>query len=342
MASIHEGSERIAGPDDAGRRLDKILRVLLGDRALSEIYAALRKGRILVNGAKAGPELRVAEGDRIFIHASLSPAQKPATPPGGTEQPSVGTEPSLARDAELAELSDILVLATKDLLFVNKPRGELSQDGEGQSSGISRRVREALSARSSASLSFVPGALHRLDRNTTGILTFPRSAAGARAFSELVRERKLRKLYLALADGEAGPAAEWTDRIARDGGTKRSRVDPSGEEARASMRPLLSRGGQSLILVELHSGLTHQIRVQASSRGLPLSGDGKYGGSPFGGGYILHAAALLFPEPPFPDLPAAVAAPLPKEARLRLEALFGVEELAAALTSIPFRPASIP
>jgi 23S rRNA pseudouridine955/2504/2580 synthase len=335
MASIHEGRERIAGPDDAGRRLDKILRVILGDRALSEIYAALRKGRILVNGAKAGPELRVAEGDRIFIHASLSPAQKPSTPPGGTEQPS-GTEPSLARDAELVELADILVLATKDLLFVNKPRGELSQDGEGQSSGISRRVREALSARSSASLSFVPGALHRLDRNTTGILTFPRSAAGARAFSELVRERKLRKLYLALADGEAGSAAEWTDRIARDGGAKKSCVDPSGEEAHASMRPLLSRGGQSLILVELHSGLTHQIRVQASSRGLPLSGDGKYGGSPFGGGYILHAAALLFPEPPFPDLPAAVAAPLPKEARRRLETLFGAEELAAALAMIPF------
>jgi 23S rRNA pseudouridine955/2504/2580 synthase len=332
MASKHEGRELIAGPDDAGRRLDKILRVLFGDRPLSEIYAALRKGRILVNGAKVGPELRVAEGDRIFVHASLY--SKGIEGAHDIE----GTGPRLASSgelAELAELADILVLATKDLLFINKPRGELSQDAEGQSSGLSRRIREALSTRSSASLSFVPGALHRLDRNTTGILTFPRSAAGARAFSALVRERRLRKLYIALVDGEARAEAEWADLLARDGGSRTSRVDPSGEEALASMRPLISSRGKSLLLVELHSGLTHQIRVQAASRGLSLSGDLKYGGSPFGGGYILHAAALLFPEPPFPDVPGAVSAPLSPEARLRLEAVFGAEELARALAIIP-------
>jgi 23S rRNA pseudouridine955/2504/2580 synthase len=323
MASKHDGREYIAGPDDAGRRLDKILRVLLEDRPLSEIYAALRKGGILVNEAKAGPELRIAEDDRIFVHASLLKAQGK---PFSTNAIDGGDD--------LVSLADILVLATADLLFINKPRGELSQDAAGDEARIAARVRAALSAKSSASLSFVPGPLHRLDRNTTGILTFPRSAMGARAFSALLRGRKLRKLYLALVDGEVKSEAEWRDLIARDGSSMRSSVSSEGEEAWASMRPLLSRDGKSLILVELHSGLTHQIRVQASSRGLPLSGDAKYGGTPFCGGYLLHACAICFPEPPFPDVPNIVSAPLPNAAQARLERLFGIETLTKTLDSI--------
>ena len=229
---------------------------------------------------------------------------------------------------ELEALADILILATRDLLFINKPRGELSQG----SAGLEGRVRAALASRSASSLSFVPGPLHRLDRNTTGILTFPRSAAGARAFSALIRERRLRKRYIALADGEAAGSGEWRDKLIRDAEARTSFVSEAGAEASASMTPLIVRGGRSLLLVELHSGLTHQIRVQASSRGLALSGDSKYGGRPFRGGYILHALSLEFPEPPFPDTPPLVCAPLPAEAFSRLAALFGESELLSVLT----------
>jgi 23S rRNA pseudouridine955/2504/2580 synthase len=332
MEPKHEGLERIAGPDDAGRRLDKILRVLLEDTSLSAIYTALRKGRILVNGAKVGPELRVAEGDRIFLHSSLRTALRTAnTFPSRAENARSGKS---AGDATLASLADVLVLATADLIFVNKPRGELSQDAEGEEAGISSRIRSALSTRSDASLSFVPGPLHRLDRNTTGILTFPRSAAGARAFSALVRERKLRKLYLALVDGEAKAETEWRDHITRDESSRMSAISSSGDEALAFMRPLASQKGHSLLLVELRTGLTHQIRVQAASRGLPLSGDAKYGGAPFSGGYILHAYAIGFREPPFPDVPSFVVAPLPAASRNRLAGLFGEKALSEALASI--------
>lgn len=312
MSPPPEGRELIAGPDDAGRRLDRVLRALLKGAALSEIYAAMRTGRILVNGRKAGPELRLEEGDRIFLAATLSP---------------VGAEPLASDGRGLASIADILILATEDLLFVNKPRGELSQGRV----GLEQRIRNALSARSSSSLSFVPGPLHRLDRNTTGLLTYPRSAAGSRAFTALLRERKIIKRYIALVDGEAAEPTEWRDRISRQGESRTSKVSEEGREATASMRPLLVYGGRSLILVELHSGLTHQIRVQASARGYALSGDSKYGGEPFRGGYILHAVSLEFPEPPFPDLPRVVSAPLPQDVAARLSALFGADGLRSAL-----------
>jgi 23S rRNA pseudouridine955/2504/2580 synthase len=319
MISMDEGRELVAGPDDSGRRLDKVLRSVLRDMPLSSIYAALRRGRIKVNGAKAAPELRLAEGDRIFLHSSLaSPGSRPSAAPVGS------------LEAELEPLADILVLATNDLIFVNKPWGELSQDSE----AVEGRIRKALARRSASSLSFSPGPLHRLDRNTTGLLTFPRSAEGARAFTSLLRRRALVKRYIALVDGEVGASDEWEDRLVRNGETRRSSVSDEGLEARASMRPILAAKGRSLVLVELHTGLTHQIRVQASARGLPLAGDAKYGGSPFHGGYILHALSLGFPEPPFPDVPRQVTAPLSAFALARLCELFGSSVLQRALDEI--------
>jgi 23S rRNA pseudouridine955/2504/2580 synthase len=313
MRPVQNGFECTAGPDDAGRRLDRVLRVLLKDRSLPEIYSALRKGRIRVNGQKANQDRRLEEGDRIFLHASLAGE-------GGTSPPGpIG--------GGLDSIADILILATYDLLFVNKPRGELSQGPY----GLEPRIRRALAARSAESLSFVPGPLHRLDRNTTGVLAFPGSAAGARAFSSLIRERRVVKRYIALVDGEASEGARWRDGIVRDEATMTSSVSAEGAEAIADMRPLLAYGGRSLVQVLLHTGLTHQIRVQSASRGLPLSGDAKYGGGAFPGGYILHALSLEFPEPPFADLPRFVTAPLPGDVRLRLAALFGEAALDSAL-----------
>jgi 23S rRNA pseudouridine955/2504/2580 synthase len=322
MKSDKEGRDFEAGPDDSGRRLDKVLRRLLAELSLSEIYAALRKGKIRVNGSKAEPNSRIAEGDKLYIHPSLAIEPRPPLAQRGED--------------ELSDLKDILILATNDILFLNKPLGELSQDAESGVSDLSARVRAALAGRSAASLSFSPGPLHRLDRNTSGVLAFSRSAAGARAFTSLVRERRIEKRYLVLVDGEVQESMEWQDRILRDVRSRKSRVNALGDEARASMRPLVAASRCSLLLVELHTGLTHQIRVQASSRGIPLSGDSKYGsspdrGAPRTGGYILHALSLGFPEPPFPDIPRTVVAPLPEASRARLVGLFGEVGLASAL-----------
>jgi 23S rRNA pseudouridine955/2504/2580 synthase len=312
--------ERVAGPDDAGRRLDKVLRAFLGDVPLSALYRAMRRGRILVNGSHADASYRVASGDLLSFEPGLVSA-------GLSDRP-MWTESPPPEDG-LSLLGDLLVLATTDLLFLNKPRGMLSH-GDGSLEAI---VRAALSDTRRASLSFSPGPLHRLDRNTSGLIAFPRSAEGARSFTAIVRERRIAKYYLALVEGHLEEAETWEDRIERDYSQRRSSTGQYGREASSVARPLAFAHDRSLILVQLQTGLTHQIRVQAASRGHPLAGDTKYGGGSFSGGYILHAFALRFAEPPFPDLPAQVEAPLPPSARNRLDSIFGARSLEKFLES---------
>jgi len=319
MGSDEGRTEIIAGPDDAGRRLDKVLRSALPGLGLSEIYGALRRGAITVNDERAAPERRLSEGDRIGLPAS---ARSRGAASSAEERPS-------HEGTGLESVRDLIVAETEHLLFINKPRGLLSH-GPGS---VEERMRAALARRSAASLSFSPGPLHRLDRNTSGIMAFPATAVGARAFAELQRERRLRKLYVALLDGELGAPAEWRDRITRDEDSRTSAVSAEGDEAFALASPLMAAGGKSLALVELRTGLTHQIRVQSSSRGLPLSGDLKYGGRPSRGGYLLHAMSIEFPEPPFPDLPRRIVAPLPADALGRLGALFGSVAVEEALSA---------
>ena len=342
--------EFVAGRDDAGRRLDRVLRVILPDAPLSAIYGALRRRRITLNGGRAKPDDRLKEGDRIAVDSLLAGSGGVAeAAEAATARPSVATPSAAPQYVEgLEKLKDLLVFAGDHLLFLNKPRGTPSH-GEG---GLDLLVREALASRSAASLSFSPGPLHRLDRNTSGLIAFPRSAEGARAFTALLREGGLRKRYLALVEGEPGEATMagaggrkpgrghgepgeevWEDRLLRDERIRTSRPDPEGKAARARAKILLSGGGYSLLLVTLETGLTHQIRAQAAARGRPLAGDAKYGGKPFAGGYILHAWLLDFTEPLFPDLPLRLEAPLPSAARGRLETMFGAEALSLALAA---------
>jgi len=321
-------SERRAGPDDEGRRLDRVLRIFLRGLPLSAIYHALRTGRILVNGRPADGACRVAKGDVISFDAALLPALSGTfgDPSPATQDKKETAAPGGDECIETA-LGSLLVLASADLLFLNKPRGMLVHGED----SLELRVREALSARSHDSLSFTPGPLHRLDRNSSGLVVFPRSAEGGRAFSVLLREHRVEKRYLALLEGRLEGRETWSDRLERDGELHLSRVDEAGTPALSEARPLIASEGLCLALVVIRTGLTHQIRVQASSRGHPLAGDRKYGGSPFPGGHILHALALLFREAPFDDLPPLVAAPLGADARRRLEGLFGASAMVKAL-----------
>jgi 23S rRNA pseudouridine955/2504/2580 synthase len=329
MAGPDSIQERSAGPDDAGRRLDRVLRFILPGQSLSAIYRALRTGTIRVNGMRISPAYRLAEGDRIsFRLADFAPA-----PPVALS----------SEDPGLESLSDILVLATGDLIFLNKPHGILAHGP----SSLEERVRLALGPEQAASLSFRPGPLHRLDRNSSGLIVFPRSSEGARVFTAMIRERRLVKRYIALLRGRMEGPAEWKDNLARDDLARRSFVlprsaivDATSAEATGAPRsraavtrvlPLAVAGGLILALLRIDTGRTHQIRVQASSRGAPLAGDAKYGGGSFPEGYILHAFSLDFLDRPFSDLPARVVAPLPRRAAARLEGIFGVGALDSIL-----------
>lgn len=181
----------------------------------------------------------------------------------------------------------------KDLVVCRKAPGLLSE-GEGPDSLVT-----LLSQQCGGPVYPV----HRLDRGAAGLMVFARSQASAAALSRAVQEKRLNKEYFALVSGVPAPAAgEMTDFLFKDSqkgkvfAVKRPRKGV--REARLTYRTLWSGGAEpvSLVRIRLDTGRTHQIRVQFSSRGMPLLGDGKYG-SRVKGELALFSCALGFPHP---------------------------------------------
>jgi 23S rRNA pseudouridine955/2504/2580 synthase len=308
----------LAGLDDQGRRLDRVLRKLLPGLPLSALYRLLRSGDIRVNGRKAKPDYAIEAGDELRLWLTDGTA---AAGRGSVAAGMAGTGEERERAARFARL---ILAETKDIVVVNKPRGLLSH-GEG---GLDTLALAYFSERMRAALAFTPAPLHRLDRNTSGALAVSASMRGAREFSRALREGRIQKLYLALLDGELERSCEWRDALRRDGDALKSLQGGAADpQAHALFEPLAVARGRTLARIRIYTGLTHQIRAQAALRGYPLSGDLKYGGSSLRGGYMLHSHSLAVPTDLAAESPGAVHAPLPEEARRRLEAIFGVNIL---------------
>jgi 23S rRNA pseudouridine955/2504/2580 synthase len=193
-------------------------------------------------------------------------------------------------------------------------------------------VRSYLAGTLPPSLSFKPGPLHRLDRPTSGVIVFSLNLEGARFFSAMLREGRIKKQYLAIADGTLAKAGIWEDGLVRDADAKKTAPlaasaakggAGNGKQALTGVTPLAvsADGTHSLLLAEIFTGRTHQIRAQAAARGHPLSGDKKYGGSRQNGGFFLHAWKIEIP-PQGSGSPYGVTAPLPRRFRRKIEELF--------------------
>jgi 23S rRNA pseudouridine955/2504/2580 synthase len=310
-----------AAADDDGRRLDRILRKALPDMPLSAIHSLLRKRRILVNGVPGNAADRVRTGSVIQVPVTAAGRQKRKILPCKGEAP-------------LSAALDILWEGA-GLLVLNKPAG-LGVHGpdSGNGGSLEARVQDYLAPKLPPSLSFKPGPLHRLDRPTSGIIVFSTSLEGARNFSALIRERRVRKTYLALLDGLLERDETWEDALVRDRELGKSFALPAGhigpdfsKTARTRVHPLAhTTAGQAratLAMLELDTGRTHQIRAQAAARGFPLAGDRKYGGGGQRGGFLLHAWTLELPEQTLPGIPRRLEAPLPEHFRSRIRELFG-------------------
>ena len=142
--------------------------------------------------------------------------------------------------------------------------------------------------------------VHRLDRETGGVMVYARTQAAAAKLSEAVRQGRLRKEYVCLVRGvPAAGEGVYEDLLLHDKARNKSfvvnRMRGGVREARLSYRVLASEDGVSLVRVRLHTGRTHQVRVQFASRGTPLLGDGKYGGG--SGALALWSCLLAFPHP---------------------------------------------
>ena len=185
----------------------------------------------------------------------------------------------------------------RDLILCRKPRGVLSQS-DGKESMVSLLAAQLSAAEEKSDVFPV----HRLDQGVGGVMVFARSAAMAGKLTALVAERSFEKEYLAVLRGHpAEEEAVLKDLLFKDSAKNKSfvvqRMRRGVKEASLEYRVLGKTKDHALVRVKLHTGRTHQIRVQFSSRRLPLLGDGKYGGGDNHCDIALFACRLAFRHP---------------------------------------------
>lgn len=310
------------GPDDQGRRLDRIVRRLYPGLPLSVLYRMFRTGSIRLSGMKAKGADLIQPGDEITVRRPTGPGSVPCTPASESTP-----EPDLANEST-PFFESLILDRTPDLIIINKPKGLLTHGP----AGLDEIIAAYFSGKLPVSLSFRPAPLHRLDRNTSGALAVSASIIGARTFSAALQAGLIGKEYLALLDGRLEHEIVLKDRLLRDGSRRTSSVADSGDGPLAESRlvPLLTKKDHTLAAIRITTGLTHQIRVQCARHGHPLTGDTKYGGSPLRGGYLLHCACLEFPADLAAKAPKTAAAPLPPAFRAVIQGIFDPKSLDSA------------
>ena len=300
--NINFKTAAVTGKNDSGKRADKIIRKVLSDLNLSSVYKEIRSGRIRINSRKIKPEYRVSEGDVISVHKSLLenlPSLEKGFKSGKTGN--MVFSPETVKIAE--DIKKDIIFENRNILAVNKKRGIPVHGGNfiKKTETLEDCIKIYLKGKIEQSLTFSPGPLHRLDRNTSGLVLFGKSIDGARIFSEMLRNGKTEKYYLALFDGKIGREVRWENRITQDNNQKKAvdaDQDKSGKSKKAVtiVKPLLFNSRNTLALVNIPTGRYHQIRKQGQLNRHPLTGDKKYGGKPVIPCYLLHAYRIDLKE----------------------------------------------
>ncbi len=202
-------------------------------------------------------------------------------------------------------------------LAVNKPAGVLTTGYTGGEETLDRQVKQYLKEKHQKPGNVFLGVVHRLDRPATGVLLFARNSKSAGRLAEQFREGQTTKLYWVLVAGQVEPRrGSFEDWLWKDHMTGYvqvlSRAAPEAKYAKLDYERLGQVEQGAWLAVQLHTGRTHQIRVQFSHRGNPVWGDQKYGSErPFPLGIALHARSLTFLHPIRYE-PITLTAPLPE------------------------------
>jgi 23S rRNA pseudouridine1911/1915/1917 synthase len=286
--------------DAAGLRLDRFLAGLpeVGSRSVAE--RLLREGGVRLDGQTAAKSARLAGGEQLEF--------EPPERPGPLEPEEVGLR---------------VVYEDEHLLVVDKPAGVVVHPSAGHATGTLVHGVLAHGA-AGGEEEQRPGIVHRLDRDTSGLIVVARSEEAHARLKRLVQKRELERTYVALVRGR--PRSR-TGRIEAPIG--RDRRDPTRQsldtdrprDAVTHFELVEQLGEYALLRVRLETGRTHQIRVHLAAIGLPVVGDAIYGApEPALGRQFLHAARLAFTHP-FTGSPVVVESPLPPDLAGHLDAL---------------------
>jgi 23S rRNA pseudouridine1911/1915/1917 synthase len=270
----------IVGDDDAGARLDRFLAQPLGSR--SHAVALIDAGRVTVDGAVRQKRHALVSGSVVVVAA-----RDGAVAPGRVDPPDESVPYTIVYEDE-------------HLLVIDKPAGVVVHPAAGHRTGTLAQALSGVAAGGPDGSR--AGIVHRLDRDTSGLIVVARSDEAHRALSRSLAARELRREYLALVDGRPDARTGTIDApIGRD---RRDRTLQSIDtdvprEARTHFEIERMLPGSTLLRVVLETGRTHQIRVHMAAIGHPVCGDPQYG---VAGRYglrrqFLHAARLVFPHP---------------------------------------------
>lgn len=243
-----------------GQRLDNFLQRECPKVPKARVYRAIRKGEIRINKGRAKPERKLKTGDLVRL------------PPMTVKEPS---SPGIAPSGWQKRLEKAAVFEDEQVLVVNKPPGLAVHGGSGLNFGLIETLRSIRSE-----LHFLE-LVHRLDRDTSGLIVLAKKPAALKELQRLLRERKgMKKHYLALAEGRWPAHLRQIEapllRQERASGERIVRVSASGQPSLTTFRVKERFATATLVEASPVTGRTHQIRVHAQHAGHPLLGDDKY------------------------------------------------------------------
>lgn len=247
--------------DDEGVRLDRYLRKKLKSTPLTEIFKAMRIGKIKVNNKKKKENYRLVEGDKVFIGLEV-------------DEEEIKEEAFIRlSQIEKEELKKGIVFENDDLIIFNKKKDVVMHKGSGYEYGISEMFKSYFKDNN---FNFV----NRIDRKTSGLVIGAKNKISTRILTEEIRENNIKKKYYVLVHGIIEKEKFIIDNYLKkveDSVVVTSKDDSEGKEAITIFRTLKYGKNITLLEAELITGRTHQLRVQLSDMGYPIIGDTRYG-----------------------------------------------------------------